>query len=439
MVPVLCSLLRRLVWRCLSKPGTVIAVAKLPRNLMDALGAGLLSELDFRTILAGYFPAGAQQDPKIVTYGRDRDTAIVARYKDGRLRTLEAGPALKLEDVEAVAARVSAEAAETREYVHRSIVFSIRRPVGFWRFEDRFQLLPAPPGAPDVPELAPHPLVLEFKVRRAVDDRLRTVRWADTETKLVLLLNALLRFGLTHAGFRSQRRWVTAIEWPEGPTGPAATRTTYANDGYVLPGFASSADDFSDTSHLPEIPTLAIGEPHSPDFTAPLQIPSYLAPGVACYYALSDPDRDVFNRSLYWFARASAMYSVSYSAAFAALVQAIEALVSQPGPRESCPECKQDRSPGATARFRDFLTKVGVDRRTSNTFYQIRSGVLHGSRVLLTDIDDSFSMSLHPGSFEFYVNYDTCEPATRFAMLTWLQGNAVGLETQASRPRGPAD
>jgi hypothetical protein len=414
-------------------------MTKLPRNLMDTLGAGLLPELDFRTILAGYFPAGTQQDPKIITYGRDRDTAIVARYKDGRLRTLEAGPALKPDDVEAVAAKVRAEAAETREYVHRSIVFSIRRPAGFWRFDDRFQLLPAPPDAPDVPELAPRPLVLEFKVRHTVDDRLRTVRQADTETKLVLLLNALLRFGLTHAGFRSQRRWVTAIEWPQGPTGPAAAKTIYANDGYVLPAFAASADDFSDTSHLPKIPTLAIGEPHSPDSTAPLQIPSYLAPGIARYYALSDPDRDVFNRSLYWYAHANAIYSFSYSAAFAALVQAIEALVPQPGPRDPCPECQQDRSPGPTARFRDFLTKVGVDRRMSNTFYQIRSGVLHGSRVLLTDIDEPFSMSLHPGSFEFYLNYDTCERATRFAMLTWLQEHPVGSETQASRPRNSAD
>ncbi len=406
---------------------------------MDELGARLLPELDFRTILAAHFPEGAQPEHKVVTYGRNGDTAIVARYKDGRLRTLEAGPALTPEDVEAVAARVRAEAAETREYVHRSIVFSIRRPIGFWRFEDRFQLLPAPPEAPDVPGLAPHPLVLEFKVRRSADGTLSTMRWADTETKLVLLLNALLRFGLTHAGFRSRQRWVIAMEWPEGPTGSPATRTTYANDGYVIPGFALSADDFSDTSHLPEISTLAIGEPHSPDFTAPLQIPGYLAPGAACYYALTDLDRDVFNRALYWFAHARAIYPVSFSAAFAALVQAIEALAAQPGPRDPCPECKQDRSPGATARFKGFLASVGVDRTTCDTFYKIRSDVLHGSRVLLTDIDGLFSMSLHPGTFEFYLNYDDCERAARIAMLAWLHRHAAGPETQASGSHGLAD
>jgi hypothetical protein len=376
--------------------------------------------------------AGRWIEAKVVTYGRNRKVAIVARYKDGRLRTLEPGPELKPEDVQTVAAKVHSEAAETREYVHRSIVFSPRRPVGFWRFQDRFQLLPAPPGAPDVPQIAPHPLVLEFKVRRSADDRLIIVRSTDTETKLVLLLNALLRFGLTHTGFRTRQRWVIAMEWPGGPTGPVTTKTTYAQDGYTLQGFTTSADDFSDTSHLQEIPTMALGEPHSTDFTAPLQVPGYLEPGVACYYALSDSDRDAFNRSLYWYAHATAIYLVSYSAAFAALVQAIEALVPLPGPPDQCPECGHDRSSGATARFREFLTSVGVDHKTSNTFYQIRSDVLHGSRVLLTDIDDPLSMSRHPGAFEFYTNYDVCEQAARFAMLTWLLSHVADPREQAS-------
>lgn len=406
---------------------------------MDELGAGLLSELDFRTILAAHFPEGAQPGSKYVTYGRNGETAIVARYKDGRLRTLEAGPALKPEDIQAVAAKVRAEAAETRQYVHRSIVFSTRRPTGFWRFADRFQLLPAPSEAPDMPGLGPHPLVLEFKVRRSANDVLSTMRWTDTETKLVLLLNALLRFGLTHAGFRPRQHWVIATEWPEGRTGKPTTRTIYANHGYMIPGFTTSAEAFSETSQLPEIPTLAVGEPHSPNFTAPLEIPSYLAPGVARYYALTDADRDVFNRALYWFAHARAMYPISSSASFAALVQAIEALAAQPGPRDPCPECKQDRSPGPTARFKDFLTSIGLDRRTCDTFYRIRSDVLHGSRVLLTDIDGLFSMDMHPGSFEFYMNHDDCERAARIAMRAWLQSHAADPAIQASGSGGQAD
>ena len=391
---------------------------------MDELGAGLLPEPEFRTILAAHFREITQPAPQVITYGRNDDTALLARYKDGRLRRLEAGPALKPDDIDAVAARVRAEAAETREHVHRSIVFSPRRPAGFWRFADRFQLLPAPPSAPDTLGLAPHPLVLEFKVRWSADTTLSTMRWTDTETRLVLLLNALLRFGLTHTGFRTRQQWVIAMEHPDGHPAPVTTRTIYAHDGYAFPDFTATAEDFSDTSNLPEIPALSPGEPHSADFTAPLQIPSYLEPGVACYYALTGTDRDVFHRSLYWFTHASAVYPASFSAAFAALVQTIEALAGQPGPRDPCPECQHDRSPGATSRFRDFLAQVGVDRRTANAFYQIRSDILHGSRVLLDDIDGLFSTSLHPGSFEFYINYDTCEQAARFAMLNWLRQHA---------------
>lgn len=302
---------------------------------MDELGAGLLPEPEFRTILAAHFREITQPAPQVITYGRNDDTVLLARYKDGRLRRVAAGPALKPDDINAVAARVRAEAAETREHVHRSIVFSPRRPAGFWRFADRFQLLPAPLSAPDTLGLAPHPLVLEFKVRWSADTTLSTMRWTDTETRLVLLLNALLRFGLTHTGFRTRQQWVIAMEHPDGHPAPVTTRTIYARDGYAFPDFTATAEDFSDTSHLLEIPALSPGEPHSADFTAPLQIPSYLEPGVACYYALTGTDRDVFHRSLYWLSvrtQASAVYPASFSAAFAALVQTIEALAGQPGP-----------------------------------------------------------------------------------------------------------
>ena len=163
--------------------GRLAGMARQSQDLVEELGAGLLPEPEFRTILAAHFREVAQPEPRVISYGLHDDTALLAHYKNGRLRRLEAGPALKPDDIDAVAARVRSEAAETREHVHRSIVFSPRRPAGFWRFTDRFQLLPAPPSAPDTPGLAPHPLVLEFKVRWSADTTLNTMRWTDTETR----------------------------------------------------------------------------------------------------------------------------------------------------------------------------------------------------------------------------------------------------------------
>jgi hypothetical protein len=176
---------------------------------LETLGAGLLPEHEFRSILGSHFDRVELRDRKVVSYLRDGDVAVAARYKDGELIELKRGPSLRAEDVAAIADRVKAEANETRECVDRCFVFSLQRTEGFWRFSDRFQLLPAPHDAPEVPfALGSHPLVLEYKVRMSADGRLQALRSEDTATRLVLLLNALIRFGLTRINFRLNPRWV---------------------------------------------------------------------------------------------------------------------------------------------------------------------------------------------------------------------------------------
>lgn len=80
----------------------------------------------------------------------------------------------------------------------------------------------------------------------------------------------------------------------------------------------------------------------------------------------------------------------------------------------------RDEKLKSTARFIKFLTGIGMDKDTSKVFYQIRSDILHGSRVLLDDFEGFFGAGLHHGTAEFYFNYDECERAARLAMLNWL-------------------
>jgi hypothetical protein len=398
-----------------SSQGTLDGMRSVSTDLMTSLGAGLLPEREFSSIMASHFPEVSQHDWKVINYGRDGAKAIDARYKDGVLIALTQGPALRPEDVSAISARVRSEAAETRECVRRAYVFSKQRTDGFWRYRDRFQILRPDPGAPDVPfSLGPHPLVLEYKVRWSDDVSLFTMRWTDTQTRLVLLLNAFLRFGLTHTGFRSQHRWVIETEWPEGFSQAAKSRTLWASDGYMPPGFTDSVEDLSATRHLPKIPVLAAGEPYTGDATGPLVLPAFLEAAINCYYALADSDRQIFNRAIYWFGHSKEMYSVSYSAAFASLVQAIEAL-APPGDGSK-----------STVRFIDFLTSIGIGKKTAEKFYDIRSSILHGSRVLLDDFEGFLGAGLHHGTAEFYFNYDECERAARLAMLNWLAQQVSG-------------
>lgn len=97
--------------------------------------------------------------------------------------------------------------------------------------------MPAPDDAPDVPfALGLHPLVLEYKIRMSADSTFLTLRSQDAETKLVLLLNAFMRFGLTRTGFRQNPRWVIEAFRPEASSA-TPLRPLWATDGYVLPGF----------------------------------------------------------------------------------------------------------------------------------------------------------------------------------------------------------
>ena len=389
---------------------------------MDALGVGLLPDREFSSIMASHFREVSQHDPKLINYGRDGAKAIDARYKNDELIALYDGPALRSEDIETISARVHSEAAESRERVLRTFVFSLQKTDGFWRYRDRFQLLPAGPEAPDVPfSYGPHPLMLEYKVRWSEDPSLFMIRRTDTETRLVLLLNAFLRFGLTHIGFRQKHRWVVETKLSPGTANSPESRTLFASDGYLVPGFLNSAEDFNPTNHLPGIPMLAIGEHYSGDAREPLVLPAYLEAVVTCYENLLEPDRRAFNRAIYWFGHSKAMYGVSFSAAFAALVQAIEALVP-PGD-----------SSRATARFIGFMMEIGVDKNMCETFYKIRSQILHGSRVLLDDFEGHFGAGLHYGTAEFYYNYDECERAAGYAMRNWLvRRMSELLENQSS-------
>jgi len=384
-----------------------------PKSLMGRLGAGLLPESEFSLIVASHFGETVQREAKVIRYGRDGVKAIDARYKDDALISITKGPALTEDDIRRIGARVRSEAAESRECVCRSFVFSGQRVNGFWRYRDRFQLLPAGDGAPEVPyALGWHPLILEFKVRWSPDVSLFASRRADEQTRIVLLLNAFMPHGMTHIGFRSVHRWV--VETSLFTDGQHSARTIWASDGYLVPGFADRAEDFSNTDRLPEIPLFTAGSDFPGDGRDPLTLPHYLAAFIDCYNVLKDSDRRAFDRATYWYGHSGAMYQISYSAAFAALVQAIEALV---------PRGDKSRS---TSRFIEFLTSFGFNKKTCETFYEIRSEILHGSRVLFSDLEGLFSMG-HPGIGEFFLTYDECARAARHAMRYWLAQQVTRL------------
>lgn len=72
--------------------------------------------------------------------------------------------------------------------VRRTIMFSVPEVKGFWRHDDEWQILPAPPNAPQPGfQLGEHPLILEYRVRRSTNDAIAIMRSRRHYWELCLL------------------------------------------------------------------------------------------------------------------------------------------------------------------------------------------------------------------------------------------------------------
>jgi hypothetical protein len=117
-------------------------------------------------------------------------------------------------------------------------------------------------------------------------------------------------------------------------------------------------------------------------------VPADLDAQICSYLSLSPDHRAKFERAIFWLDVSSRQFTMSVSAAFAALVSAIETLTERGDPHYfDCPVCgkqTQHEVRGATRRFKDLIDTyapgVGTGRRSE--MYQLRSGVLHGSKLV---------------------------------------------------------
>jgi hypothetical protein len=106
---------------------------------------------------------------------------------------------------------------------------------------------------------------------------------------------------------------------------------------------------------------------------------------------------------------------------YIAQVAAIETLAHEDVARDPCPACGNDRNPGPTRKFKDFLDRyaLGAGTRTQNDeLYAVRSGLVHGGALLYHDTP--FGSGLI--SFgEERSRMDSLYEAVRIAVVNWLR------------------
>jgi hypothetical protein len=262
--------------------------------------------------------------------------------------------------------------------VGRDCSFCSFRVAGSWQgSRSGVQILPPPADAPVAPvEMAEHPFILEFPVK--VSDRwpITNHRRMRQHRRLTLLLNILLAGGTSVQPRRPRHLW--AID-----SGDSSFTVKWVQEFF----FAKFGEAVSDalapltTERIKEVDAAAYYASVGHDDRS-LEVPADLDEQICCYMQLSAQNSATFDRGSFWMDMASRQWTISFSATFASLVIAIEAL--------------GDRNKKPTARFLDYLEQyapgAGLQNRRQK-MYALRSDILHGSGLMEMDQDAHFGWS----------------------------------------------
>jgi len=332
---------------------------------------------------------------------------VIITYCNQRIASVEIGEAFDAAEWDRIGTEIETSVLTGPTKVGREYSFSSYRVQGSWRGEQSgVQILPPDPDAPRAPvETAEHPFILEFPLQETALWPLTNHRRIRNHHDFTLLLNTLLRGRTNLLPPRAGHCW--GCFYRDG--GPAEIR--WVQNQYFAPLGNCVIDD---PSPLTEQRLEVIESERY--YTQPmgidgrgLRVPDDLDDSICRYQKLASARREEFDRAAFWFDIASRQWEISASAAFAALVSAVESLINKDGP-------------GSKARFRDFFEYYApgvtlIPRR--NQMYALRSNILHGSLLMAIDQIRAFGWD-PPGEADRDLHLELWT-VTRTAIRNWLR------------------
>jgi hypothetical protein len=392
----------------------------LKRNLLNELRPPGVSVEEFLSIVALQFGSSAgNTETNVVLYPAESPHELRIEYsKKGDLTGIFALPGLSESKLENIRDAIQKEFVDTSALgVNRRVFFSYHPVFGWWRYQNRFQILPVPPHAPRVSFLlAEHPFLIEYVYPKADNKLVDVSRRVREAGRLRLLLNGLLQPWVRWIGPSSAHHWVLTSNKPEAQT------VEYLQEFYTYKDL-SPVDSFTAVDNLPKIVEVApeiyyYERRRRPDA---FEVPSDLAMMLDRFFALDEIMQDRFLHACYWLSQSSQTSSFSSKLLFA--VQAIEALTPLPTGGKQCPTCGLATGPGPTKAFNTFLEVFLPDfmkaNKALNSIYTTRSALTHGSRPLLIDTSIP-SWVLNPLEEGQRETADSALRVTRMCLRNWL-------------------
>jgi hypothetical protein len=348
---------------------------------------------------------------------------VVLTFRDRKIVSIEPGPAFDAGEWDRISREITASILDGTKQVGREYSFSGFRVEGSWRGNrSGVQILPPPKGAPRAEiELAEHPFILEFPVAASDFWNLTNHRRLREHRRLTLLLNVLLTGRTSLPPRQASHFWACVSH--EGPT----PEIKWLREWFYGELNAIIIDELSQPSGEqiamvePELYHTEVGYDGKG-----LRVPADLDESICLYLQLTAANQVKFDRAAFWMDMASRQWTISVSSSFASLVTAVESLTDRGAThRVYCEECKaycQHEVPGATERFRAFFETFAPEaslRKRRSQMYELRSGILHGSRLM--ELDRDLAYGWDPPGWDERELHKELWSLTRLALRNWLK------------------
>ncbi|MBU6443065.1 MAG: hypothetical protein KGR48_04070 [Alphaproteobacteria bacterium] len=137
-------------------------------DLLDVWGARTSATAELENLLLRHFGKVGFADDRYALYGSDTSNPrLIVTYKKGKPAHVMVGADFMQDDSAALSARIrDTPLNEGNPEIGRRVLFTTLRVDGFYRYGDRFQLVPVPPDAlrPQMAMLVSNPFLLEVQM-----------------------------------------------------------------------------------------------------------------------------------------------------------------------------------------------------------------------------------------------------------------------------------
>ena len=259
--------------------------------------------------------------------------------------------------------------------------------------------------------------MLEFAVEECGDSSVDPLRREQASIEIALVLSGV--HGQIHVPDR----------WPSQQWVMVEKEAVYARPGYEtygqgensVPGMRADFSPVQSLQPLDEIDHKRFYERRSigPD-DQKLSVPDSLSDSLDRVARLTPDRRRDLIRACFWLNHARRVWTISQSASYLAVSQAIETLLPE-AEQTRCPQCGEAREvPSKTKRFTEWVEANVPDQEARSSLYANRGKITHGSMLLEVDVE-GFTGGLTPRQTEQDLALGTIWRAARLGLVNWLR------------------